>query len=125
MHIIVGQPRTFGMLRAQEDNVYILDPNSGDIVESKIRAIKELRRQGGVAILEVKIYKIVALESVTEDKLENANKEYNTKIDWTFRVMNHTTLGPVKFKALGVPTIISADKKELERWMVKTGPRKK
>lgn len=125
MYLINNKPKTFGDLSAGEDFVYIIDPNSGKIVQSKVRGVRTLKTNGRAAVLELKIYKIVAFDSVTESKMESANKELNTKIDWTIRVLNGWVMGPVTLPQVGVPTMISSDRKFLETWMTKTGPKKK
>lgn len=122
MIIDIKKPKTFGDI-GEQDLVYLLRPETGNVVETKVRSTKVLKSNGRLSVLEIEIYKLTAMESITTEKMELAKEEYNTEICWRIRVFNHLTLGPVHLPRMAVPTIISADKIELLKWMTRTGPR--
>lgn len=124
MVYIIGQtPRQFGDLKP-DDSIYLIDPNTGSIVQTKVRSTVSIYKNGRVEILKMEIYKITAFESITTKAMEEAKEAHNTSINWTIRTPNYLVLGPVQLPNLPI-TMVSADKKFLQRWMDKTGPNKK
>jgi hypothetical protein len=120
-----GKPQTFGDLVANESEVFLLDPNTATIIPTRVRDVKVLKQSGRDKVLQIQIYKLTSLKSVTPEKMEEAFKEQNTKVWWTIRALNKMVLGPIDLPGVGVTTFISADRKELETWMTKTGPNRK
>lgn len=122
--IILPNTKSFGRL-GEGDSVYLVDPNSGNIVSTQIRNRKEVFKSARGTVISFQIYKIFDTELITPEKLEEAQREYNSKVWWTLRVLGNDIMGLVTLKGVGAPTAISADKEYLERWMKNTGPQRK
>lgn len=105
-----------------EDSLFLVDPSTGEIVSTKVRATKVLIKRGRHQVVQIKIYKLTAFDKITDEKLEETNKELGTKVDWTLRMFGHETLGMVNLPDIKLPTVICTTKEELELWMKQTGP---